>query len=238
MINSDALPLASYDPCRLFDPSETAQDLVDVSQLRTAARELQPLMETRPPIELHEASLSERRLLCRCTMPADQLTSGELWAVLTSSDGGESRISLTSTGQACVGDVDDAVDRRCAEGTTLIHVEATVEDAPPCVSNRLFLINLKDIESGRGQCREGRIREAQRSAMQFAAVLNELLALGDPDALTVFLTHCDIPLINAVRPYVFQRLHPHWEGTDVWRTLSDRDLRAYAFPARRRARLL
>jgi len=74
--------------------------------------------------------------------------------------------------------------------------------------------------------------------MQFAAVLNELLALGDPDALTVFLTHCDIPLINAVRPYVFQRLHPHWEGTDVWRTLSDRDLRAYAFPARRRARLL
>ena len=99
-------------------------------------------------------------------------------------------------------------------------------------------LNLKDIESGRGQCRERRIREAQRSAMQFAAVLNELLALGDPDALTVFLTHCDIPLINAVRPYVFQRLHPHWEGTDVWRTLSDRDLRAYAFPARRRARLL
>jgi len=161
-------------------------------------------------------------------MPADRLASGELWAVLTSSDGGESRIRLTSTDQAFVGDIDEAVDRRCAEGTTLIHVEAAVEDAPPCVSNRLFLVNLKDIESGRGQRRERRIREAQRSAMQFAAVLNELLALGDPDALTVFLTHCDIPLINAVRPYVFQRLRPHWEGTDVWRTLSDRDLRAYA----------
>ena len=46
-------------------------------------------------------------------------------------------------------------DRLCLatdpEGTTLIHVEATVAGAPPCVSNRLFLINMKDIESGRGQ---------------------------------------------------------------------------------------
>jgi hypothetical protein len=159
MVLIDALPVASCDPCRLFDPSETAQDLVDVSQLRTAAREPQPLMETQPPIELHAASLSERRLICRCTMPADQLASGELWAVLTSRDGGESRIRLTCNGQACVGDVDEAVDRRCAEGTTLIHIEAAAESTPPCVSNRLFLVNLKDIESGRPPP-GARIREA------------------------------------------------------------------------------
>lgn len=215
MIVAEALPLASCDPCSLFDPSETARDLVDAGQLRTAARDLWPLLDPRPPIDLHEASLTDRRLTCRCTMPADLLESAEIWAVLTSSDGGESRFRLTSSGQTFVGELDDFADRRCAEGTTLIRIEAAVQDAPRLVSNHIFLVNLRDIGSGRSQRRERRIREAQRSAAQFAAMLDELLQLDDTDALKTFLTYCDIPIINAARPYVFQGARPQCEGADV-----------------------
>ncbi len=228
MVIADGLPLTSCDPRRLFDPSGTAKDLVDAGQLRTAPRDPLLLPGAKLPIELHEASLSERRLTCRCTVLADLPESAEVRAVLTSSDGGESRFRLTSIGQALMGELDDTADRRCAEGTTVIHVEAVGKSEPPLLSNRVLLVNLKDIESGRSRGRERRIREAQRSAAQFAAVLNELLQLGETDALKTFLTYCDIPLINAGHPYVLRGARPQSEGTDVWRTLGDRNLRAYA----------
>ena len=121
-----------------------------------------------------------------------------------------------------------ATERRCAEGTTLIHVEAAMKDASRLVSNDMFLVNLKYMGSGRSQRRERRIREAQRSASQFAAILDELLQLDDTDAPKTFLTHCDIPLIDAARPHVFRGARLQWEATDVWRTLGDRNLREYA----------
>jgi hypothetical protein len=228
MVIADSLPFASCDPRRLFDPSETATDLVDASQLQTERRDPRPMADSQPPIRLHEPSLTDRWLTCRCTMLAVLPESAQLWAVLTSSDGGESRFRLACSGEDFVGALDDAAERRCAEGTTLIHVEAAVRDAPSFISNHMFLVNLKDIGSGRSQRRERRIREAQRSAAQFAAMRDELLQLDDTDALKTFLTRCDIPLISAARPYGFRGARPPLEATDAWRTLGDRNLREYA----------
>jgi hypothetical protein len=228
MVIADSLPLASCDPRRLFDPSETATELVDAAELQTECRDLQPLPDLQPPIKLYEASLTDRRLTCRCMLPPNLPSSAELWAVLISSDGGESRSRLVRSGEDFVGALDDAAKRRCAEGTTLIHVEAVVQDALCLVSNPVFLVNLKDIGSGRSQRRERRIREAQRSAAQFAAMLDELLRLDDTEALKTFLTHCDIPLIDAARSYGFRGARPPLEAADVWRTLGDRNLREYA----------
>src|SRR5207302_7868925 len=44
-----------------------------------------------------------------------------------------------------------------------------------------------------------RVRDAQRSANQFAAALLELLQLKDTDPLQSFLTYCDIPLTGVAR---------------------------------------
>jgi hypothetical protein len=227
MVILDELPLASCPPKRLFDPSGTGRDLLDVNQLRTAPRELRPELQTRPPIELHEASLSDLRLTCRCTIPGDIPASAEVKAVLTFGDGGELHLGIFKNANVFIGDLDDIGQKRCSEGTTMTHVEAVLKGAPPLLSNRTLLVNLKDIETGRSQRRERRIREAQKSAEQFAAMLGELLQLGETDALKTFLTHCDIPIINAGRPFFLRGARPQWEGADVWRILGDRNLRVY-----------
>src|SRR5262245_6094180 len=228
MVLADGLSLAAANPNRLFDPCGTARDLLSPKQLRTGPRELWADPETCPPLELHEASLSDHRLTCRCTLPAVISGADHLKAVLTFVDGGEMRIDLSRNADNFVGDLDDIAQKRCAEASTMTHVEAIMTGAPPVLSNRTLLINLTDIETGRSQRRERRIREAQKSAEQFAAMLGELLQLGETDALKTFLTHCDIPIVNAGRPFSLRVARPQWAGGDMWRILGDRNLREYA----------
>jgi hypothetical protein len=91
----------------------------------------------------------------------------------------------------------------------------------------MYLLNLRDIDTGHSQRRERRVREAQQSAGRFAAILDELLTLNDTDSLRTFLTFCDIPIINSARPYAFRGPRPPWNGHDFLRSIGERNLRIY-----------
>ena len=58
MVIVDALPLATCDPYRLFDPSKTATGLGRCRSIADCTAGSRPQREPRPPIELHEASLT------------------------------------------------------------------------------------------------------------------------------------------------------------------------------------
>ena len=92
-----------------------------------------------------------------------------------------------------------------------------------------MLINLKDIGSGGSVRRERRVRDAQRSAEQFAAALLELLQLRDTNPLLSFLAYCEIRLAGSGRLSNFARepLTPGMIQAEL-RPLGERNLREYA----------
>lgn len=224
MLLLDGLPTPACDPARLFDPSGAAVLLKNSAMLRTAPREESPTSEA-ALVELKAASLDSGRIECRCSAPGDA-TARIRAAVLTFNDSAEIRVSLMQRSEAAwSGRLDQATLQRCDDETTVVHLEGRPDER---LSNRVLLANLQDIVSGRGQRRERRIYEAQRSAAQFAAALDELLSAGDTESLIRFLTHCDIPLVDAARPLAFQRPRMEWGGDDEMRRLGDHNLREYA----------
>jgi hypothetical protein len=227
MVIVESVSAKLCDPNRLFDPCGNAKPLTSVADLVTVEPEQLP----RPrdgTLLLSYAGLSDKRLKCvwssESTVPSDM----PIHAVLTFGDGGEDRVLLHRQGESFVTDLEDRQVRRCTEGATVIWVEALVKNGPSLRSNQLFVTNLQDIETGRGQRRERRIREAQKSAVQFASVLQELMELPDSEQLQNFLTYCDIPVIDAPRPLWARGARPPWQDSTAIRSLGQRNLRAYA----------
>lgn len=227
MLLAENLPLEVADPCRLFDPSGTAADLRDATCLRPAAREVREPRRALA-VNLTEASLREHRLVCRCTFMSERSAPTEVKACLTFLDGGEARLRLQEATGSFEGQVDEAIVRRCSDGTVVVHVEARTNRSVVLSSNRVLLVNLQDIESGCARGRERRIRDAQRSAAKFVSILDELLRLEETDTLKAFLTFCDIPIIETARTFVPRTARPQWESAGCVRSLGERNLRAYA----------
>lgn len=227
MIVVDGLSLKTCDPNRLFDPCGTAKTLNSVAELVTAEREQLP-RPRESALALAYAGLTENRFKSVWSSRRELADGVSARAVLTFGDGGEDRVALKAQGGSYVAIFSEQHVRRCADGATVVCVEAVLKDGTPARSNQLFLTNLQDIETGRGQRRERRIREAQKSAVQFASVLQELMELPDAEQLQNFLTYCDIPLIEAPRPLWTRGARSPWHDSDTMRTLGQRNLRAYA----------
>ena len=100
-----------------------------------------------------------------------------------------------------------------------------LEDSATAVplSNLVFVTNLLDVQAQGGLRRDRHIREAEQSAGQFFAVLNELLLAGDEAALLTFLNFCNIPLTYVSRLPEF-RPRPTWEGREGMLSLGERNL--------------
>lgn len=227
MVVVDNLSHSACNPNRLFDPSATAKNLTSVDQLGTAVRDELPISR-QTDVVLSYAGLIDRHLQCCCSSAKDLANVTAMTAVVTFGDGGENRLALQRDGAGYSCELSDQEARRCGDGVTVVHVEARLSDASYVRSNQVFLANLQDIETGRGQRRERRIREAMQSAAQFASVLQELLQSSDADQLQNFLTYCDIPMIDAPRPPWARGARPPWQDLEAMRTLGQRNLRAYA----------
>jgi len=161
-------------------------------------------------------------------VPAEILKSSRLIAVIAFNDGGEAKYGLRETAGTFAATIRDGDQRRCGEGTTVVRIDAINPDASTISSNSIYLINLRDIDTGHSQRRERRIREAQQSAAQFSAILDELLKLEDTESLLTFLTFCDIPVIDSSRPYAFRGPRPPWTGQELLRTIGERNLKIYS----------
>ncbi|XXX77700.1 hypothetical protein WMF30_02840 [Sorangium sp. So ce134] len=225
MLLLDGLPSAACDPAKLFDPSRSAVALQSAAMLQTAPRDERPTSEA-ALIELESAAVENGRLECRCAAALGDATARIRTAVLALNNAAEIRVRLRQRSEtAWFGGLDQETLRRCDEETTVVHLEGHPEER---LSNRVLLANLQDIVSGRGQRRERRIYEAQRSAAQFTAALEDILRNGDTEGLIRFLTLCDIPLVDAARPLAFQRPRAAWTGDEEMRRLGERNLREYA----------
>jgi hypothetical protein len=220
----DNLRLSECNPERLFDPCRNARS----EPLRSGRR----AAELPPPtssVRLQEATLEDTQLRCAVSLP-DDLASGAVKAVLISDEYGTRRVPLSREGSDLFGTGLDRDFAAQCDKTVVVQVEVSLPGAAPVVSNRMLLVNLRDIVTGRSTRRERRIREAQQSAARFAAVLQELLKIEDPDALKLFLTHCDIRLVGSARPVgIAGPIRLPWEGAS-WelRRLGERNLRLYA----------
>jgi hypothetical protein len=222
---SDCSPLPPKDIERLMDPGRTAVPLLDPLALRTAKKDPKKPRQ-RLPVELVSASLDDAEVAC-VTRDDTGVISASTQIVLTFHDLGRARLKvIRRTQEALFAAVRDGDLRLCNEGTTVVHLDqAGVPPAP--ISNPVFLQNLLDIETGRGQRRERRIREAEQSAAQFALVLQELVREGDMDALKRFLTLCDIPLAELPRAILFAHGREAHEDSDALRALGARNLRDF-----------
>jgi hypothetical protein len=224
-IIADAETFGANDVRKLFDPQNVSHPIRHVRDLRTGTDEPMPAIEP-APIQLLEATLDEDALTCHAAGIAEPLGGTMLTAALEFADGQETLVPLTARGASLQARLPAPLTRRCNEGTATIAVELLEAGRPAQRSNKLFLVNLVDVETGGTGRLRRRVRTAQRGAVQFVTVLDELLKQGETDQLKAFLTHCDIPLILAGRFRVPHARGP-WVPPDSWRTVGARHLRDY-----------
>lgn len=182
----DDVPQRSIDIRALFDPSGAAKEeaLIPVERPETEPEAVHDL-------RLVEATLEDSAFRC---LLADE-HSGDLDAVLLFHDGGTLSVSLEGSGVDRRAELTDVVAKRADRGSTVVVLRAP----GGAESNRVLLVNLKDLATGGALRKERRVRDAEKSADQFARALLELLRLKDTDPLQTFLTLCDIPLAAVAR---------------------------------------
>ena len=182
----DDVPKKSTDIHKLFDPSGLAKP--------------EPLIPfERPPtvdepsylLRVVEASLEDSSFRCILGSECDN----RLEAVMLFHDGGVLPIQLEGSGASRRAELHETATRRADKHSTVVFLRGP----NGLETNRVLLVNLKDISTGESLRKERRIRDSQRSADQFAAALLELLQLKDTDPLQSFLTYCDIPLAGVAR---------------------------------------
>jgi hypothetical protein len=112
------------------------------------------------------------------------------------------------------------------EASASLRVELYEHDKMIARSNVVFLVNLKDIKSGRSLRRERYVREAEQSVGQFLSIFGELLQSDDETALMNFFLYCDIP-IESARPPVFRGMRPPLDYLEGMRSLGARNLKVF-----------
>jgi hypothetical protein len=213
------LPRRGLSLAELFDPGDSATS----GPLRSAHQEPTPPPPPRT-LRLMEASLEEQRMTCAVEGPS----TARLTAVLAFRDGASARVPLSAAVTGWTATVAEEVESRCAMGSTVVRVELAA-DGTLVTSNAVLLVNLKDLDTGACSRRERRVREAQRSAEQFATALTDILNSGDQDALFSFLSYCDIRLVGGIRGMAPGRERPPLAQLQAQlRELGARNLREYA----------
>jgi len=207
----------------LFDPDKTAVALKDDGTLQTAPRD-EELGLGKYEIDLIEAILNEGEIILAAEVP-EKFNGYSLTAKLTFGDNFQQRLQILSRQNGnYTASISGEVTQRLGKSSTTIQIEATQKDQVTVISNPILITNLIDIHSGQSVKRERFIKEAQQSVIQFFEILNELIKSGDDKDLLIFLTYCDIPIKDALRPIFFKGARPVWNGTGGMRHLGDRNL--------------
>jgi hypothetical protein len=191
-----------FDAVGLFDPrgarrSPRPDEFVGQSS---------PTVHAPPPeLRLLDAWLDDQALALAVDPPDAAILRWE--AEISTKSGDPMRIALgCEAHDRLTARLDAATVARCARGATTVRVRATPAAGVALSSNLVFLVQLEDPIIGRAARIERRIRDAQQDSQQFAAVLDELTASGEDEALRRFFLSCDLRLGDAGRSGFLARL--------------------------------
>lgn len=217
------------NPERLFDPDRSALRLKDEALLQSASSEDEYSAARVYDIGLSEANLVGERILLTANIPAD-IVYQKLSATLTFDDNAQQSLAISiGHGDSYSAIVSGEIMQRLGKSSTIMQIEASWnKEEAVARSNPILITNLIDIHSGQNVRRERHIREAEQSTIQFFAVLKDLIELGDERDLIVFLSYCDIPIADALRPVFARGARPVWDGGLGMRHLGERNLTLFA----------
>ncbi len=217
----------AVDPIEMnqfFDPNSSAVELLDESDLVSAATEEWGFANRE--LLLQECWLEEDclRLLVEIPHTLKQAESVVELSFLRLTPR-QVQISQVDVGlyQAEVSDsmVGQLCQQSCVAKVKVFQGERTFE------SNPMLISNLQDLKTGRGLHRERRVREAEESAKHFIGVLHDLVLAGDEDSLRQFLTYCNIPVKSAPRPFFGKAFREPWDLSQGMRTSKGRNLQQF-----------
>lgn len=225
MCLADQVATKLFNPATFFDPMGTSAILDSAARLETAKREPIP---ARPetPIDLEEAWLEDGELHVQVTgllIPPSAIVSVDLELA----DSGQRSVVVQGTAGDYSAKLGPAVITDCRSGSVVVRVRAAGASMTTMLSNSVFLLNLQEYDPERSQRGGRRVREAQKSASQFAAALSQLIDSDQLEQLQAFLTYCDIPLIEQARFLPRPGARGAWTGSDGMRALGPRNLRDY-----------
>lgn len=233
LINLPEISTDDFRPEDFFDPDNTAVRLTDGSILQTSVNNEEEIIEERiyHEIKLLEATFDEKKnegiISIKAEIPKT-LSFGELKSRLTFGNQVTRNLNITQKDKNLYFVIVPAdIKRRLNEESTIIQIEALENENIAAESNSVLVTNLKDIKTDKPVRRERHIKEAQQSAVQFFAVLRELLGSNDDEALLNFLNYCDIPLSDFARPSFLREARPVWDGGEGMRKLGDKNLKIY-----------
>ncbi|MGA9769904.1 MAG: hypothetical protein WBV94_12745 [Blastocatellia bacterium] len=224
MLLARDLTTFDFNPDKLFDPDKTALLLKDEATLLTRTQEDEYKTFPNRDIKLMDAILDESGIRISAVIPkaiqrneifVSLIMQGDIWELL----------SLLSTGEdKYIAQVPNDMRQRLNAASSIVRIEVIAQGITLSASNPLFLDNLQDIQTGRSIRRERHIKEAQQSADQFLTVINDIIQADDEEALKIFLTYCNIPVIEASQSAFFARVRPAWEGSNGMMRLGERNL--------------
>jgi len=222
------IPSTILKPSRLFDPSNNAFQLKSPEMLHRSPKEDPGGIElTVHTLRLYEASVIGDVISISADIP-DIVDHNSLVATLKFQNFADRSLKVdVGTAHEYIVRVSEVEKERLDNESTMIQLEVREEDKVTASSNWLLITNLKEIKTN-ANLRKGRqLKEAEQSAVQFFAVLRELLQAGDEEALLRFLNFCDIPLVSISRPFFFRRKKPEWDGGAEMKALGARNLKIY-----------
>jgi phosphatidylserine/phosphatidylglycerophosphate/cardiolipin synthase-like enzyme len=211
----------------LFDPSGTSVRLKNIEKLVSAQPEpFDP--GKRHPIHLNEVERIENKIRLSADIDPEFMKQ-QLMLRLDFEKGATQAFQLLhDDGSSYHADVSSNIIQRLEQSSTVAQVVVfDKRDEELASSNKMLIINLMDVNTGRAVRKERYVKEAQENISQFFQVLNDLNAGGDEDALLAFLNYCDIPVINAERPRLFRGDRPGWDGGQGMRKIGKRNLKVF-----------
>lgn len=214
-----------FRPSEMFDPSGNSIKLENAAGLKNTVPEVSWSPEAFL-VRLVEANYDFPSVNCLCNIPADLQYSRGV-CVITLGDLKPVFLELRSkTPEVLRGFVPKDYQKDFDEASASVRIELYDRDKSIARSNVVFLVNLRDIKSGRSLRRERYVREAEQSAGQFLAVFGELLQSDDESALLNFFLYCDIP-IESGRPPIFRGMRPPLDHLEGMRSLGARNLKVF-----------
>jgi HKD family nuclease len=233
MVKLPEIATEEFRPEEFFDPDNTALRLIDGSILQTSKNNEEEIVEERVyhEIRLLEVTFNDKKtgeiISIKAEIPIAH-RFGEVKCKLTFNNQVTRYLKINHEDENLYfASVPVDIKRRLNEESTIIQIEAFLQDNLTAQSNKLLVTNLKDIKTDKPVRRERHIKEAQQSAVQFFAVLRELIGANDDEAILTFLNHCDIPLSDFARPSFLREARPVWDGGEGMRKLGDKNLKIY-----------
>ncbi len=214
----------SLDIRRICDPLSSGILLKDEKDLRSAASPWEA-PSTAKAISLREVTLEGETVVaeldeeprvemdqveCRCLLPGDS----------------EITVKLVRRGNLTyVAEAPPRLLQSAYRGSTVVRVVSVKGERLLGESNSVLLTNLLDFRSGESIRRQRLIRDAYDGPAKFFHVLRDLMG-QDEEALREFLALCDIPVVEAPKPFVRRAGSATWDAEGM-RTLQERNLRVF-----------